>query len=688
MYGRATLVLVLLCTISRVIGQDSLHFDSIAWNLKMDEFVVTAQYQPTHYSQAMHKVSVIDGQTIQKMGVSNLSEVLLTQLNMQVSTDLVLGNGLKMQGIGGENILILQDGIPVIGRLDGNIDLSQIPMTRVKRIEIVQGAMSAQYGSNASGGVINIISDQSTIKGLNIESRNVIESVGVLDNGLGISKQWGKWYGEINGRRYHSQLASSDSLRIYEVIDNGGIITRTKKYPWNPKYQYSGDGTLKYQITDSSSIRYKFRYLNEEVKNMGEVRRPVYKPYAFDDYYYTERIDHSVYFSGYLGPKLFFTSNNGYNSYNRNLETIRMDFDESLETTLAESLDTTTYHSLLSRNFASIDFSDRWSGQLGLEYLYETAQGNRIKADSTRANKQINYGGWISSKYKLLPSLDVQGHLRYGYNSTYDHPLIPAANLLWRINPQWNARVSYAHGFRAPNLKEMLFEFIDINHYIVGNAELGAEHSKNMSLDITGQIRLWNRKTMWTTSIFNNIIENKIILAEFDVNQYTYQNISEFESHGLNSSMEIAFSDRFQFQSAGSWTRLYNIYSDISDANRFTNVFEWQNNLSYRIPGIESDFYIFQKWTSQQQRYYLGENNVVEEGRIGGMNMVNLSVSKSLFNTSLFLSLGVKNLLDIQSISVSGTSGSAHSSTSSQQLVDWGRSYFFKLNYRFTVDKD
>ena len=134
-----------------VVEQDTL------WELDFDNIVVTAQYAPTDVKNAVHEVKVIKAQTIQEQGFNNLAEVLTQQLNLRVNADLALGNGLQIQGIGGENVQVMIDGVPVIGRLNGNIDLSQINLNDVERIEIIEGAMSAQYGSNAAGGVIKII---------------------------------------------------------------------------------------------------------------------------------------------------------------------------------------------------------------------------------------------------------------------------------------------------------------------------------------------------------------------------------------------------------------------------------------------------------------------------------------------------------------------------------------------------
>jgi len=62
-----------------------------------------------------------------------------------------------LQGLGSERVLVLLDGQPMVGRISGQIDLSRIPASMVERVEVVKGPQSSLYGSEAMGGVVNVI---------------------------------------------------------------------------------------------------------------------------------------------------------------------------------------------------------------------------------------------------------------------------------------------------------------------------------------------------------------------------------------------------------------------------------------------------------------------------------------------------------------------------------------------------
>lgn len=86
-------------------------------SVKLDEIVITAQYETSDINSAIQKVQVIDAEKIAQMGAVNLKDVFTNLLNIRLEQDNILGTGMKLQGIGGENVKFLIDGAPIIGRL-------------------------------------------------------------------------------------------------------------------------------------------------------------------------------------------------------------------------------------------------------------------------------------------------------------------------------------------------------------------------------------------------------------------------------------------------------------------------------------------------------------------------------------------------------------------------------------------
>ena len=678
------LILTFCCFSSLILAQNTSEQDSIAWDLDLEDIVVTAQYAPTASENAIHPIKVLKIEEIQQQGQLNLAEVLSNQLNLRVNTDPILGNGLRIQGIGGENIQIMIDGVPVIGRVGGNIDLSQINLQNVQRIEIIEGAMSAQYGSNASGGVVNIITQKSQLQRWNAQLQNQYENIGIRNHALTIGHQGKQLYTSITGAYNNNQFAPTDSLRLQtETVLPSGEIFNTKLIPWNPKTQYNLDATLRYQFHDSLNLTYQYRWFDEELANYGEVRRPQFRPYTFDEFYHTRRATHSLNLETYIDGRFYLNSTTAFNDYERRKETQRLDIEPDTTSLVEGGQDTISFQSILHRSTLSTLSNRLLNGQFGLEILHETGAGQRIlDPASTLPNETsiTNFAFWSSLRYEL-EGLVAQANLRYGYNSKYDHPLIPSLNLSWKAHPNWQVQASFASGFRAPSLKELHFNFIDINHYIVGNPDLQAERSTNASLVLTHDVPLPSQHQIKLTGkLFYNYIKNRIIIAEFAPVQFNYQNLAQFETNGFNLNLNYNFGENFAFQSGLAYTNLYNTWSESSTTNKFTGLYEMQQQLSWQMPKIKTNFVLTHRFIGRQIRFYEDGEGTISEGYVGGYNLLNATWSRHFWGKRIFLAIGSKNLLNIETVPFLGQSDSAHGSVGNSQLLNWGRTYFIRCN--------
>ena len=143
--------------------------------------VVTGQYKPVSADKSIYNIKLIGKNRIESKAATNLSDILSDELGIRLSNDPSTGTSMSLQGITGENIKILIDGVPVIGRLEGNIDLSQLNLDNVSQIEMVEGPMSVIYGSNALGGVINIITENSSHSQYKTSINSYYESIGTYN---------------------------------------------------------------------------------------------------------------------------------------------------------------------------------------------------------------------------------------------------------------------------------------------------------------------------------------------------------------------------------------------------------------------------------------------------------------------------------------------------------------------------
>jgi outer membrane receptor for ferrienterochelin and colicins len=486
--------------------------DSLINNL--DAAVCTAVVNPTSVRNAVYPVKVIDEKVIQQRAVNNLEELLAGETNFRFKSDLIIGSGLQIGGIGSENIKILVDGVPVIGRLNGNIDLSQIPLYNVKQVEVIQGSLSAIYGSNAAGGVINIITKKSQLKPFEVRLNSLVESINMQNHSLNLGYRYKKLLVQTGAAFYQFTGLPSDTLR---------------NVSWKPKQQLSSNTTFKYYIDEAQQLTYTYNIFKEKIDNLGEIKLPTKEyAYAFDDYYHTTRSDQNLNYQG-AWRKLHVQSTLAFNHFYRLKEAYQTRIKQGTRTLVEMGQDTSAFAGLLSRTVASYQHSSRLNFQSGIEAYNESTHSLKI-VDSSQQNKHFSsiadYAFFALAKIQPFNNqfITLQPALRIAYNTKYKAPLMPSLNVLLKPTRNWTIRASYAKGFRAPSLKELYFNFIDINHYVLGNQDLKAENTDNFILNPSYSVQNDNR--MWTieAQLFYNHIKDRITLARYDVAnlKYTY----------------------------------------------------------------------------------------------------------------------------------------------------------------------
>ena len=138
---------------------DKLDFSLVESPTMMDQVVVTATRTPKLLKDVPIITRVISEADIRRADATNIGDLLQSELpGIEFSYSMNQQVSLNMSGFGGNSVLFLVDGERLAGETLDNVDYSRLNMDNVERIEIVKGAGSSLYGSNAIGGVVNIIS--------------------------------------------------------------------------------------------------------------------------------------------------------------------------------------------------------------------------------------------------------------------------------------------------------------------------------------------------------------------------------------------------------------------------------------------------------------------------------------------------------------------------------------------------
>ncbi len=671
-FNKAYLLLILLFTQVNLFSQIE---DTAVFNT----FVYTAQIKPTKLSQSVNNIKIITTKTIEKQGSFNLKDVLIKELNIRIGNDNILGSSLSLQGISGQNIKILLDGVPITGRENGNIDLNQINLSNIERIEIIEGPLSVIYGTDALGGVINLISKKMSLsKPSALFANAYYETTGQYNfGGGGILKIKDIDFGASLHRNF---------FEGFTPIANSRVMT------WKPKQQVFGNFNI---LNEKGNLRLRFKtdIFNEKIENrMAPVINSV-EAYGYDEYYITNRIINSLNVDYKFKKNAYFNSVTAFSFYQRDMITFRKDL-VSLESKLVEnkeSNNTNSFLTFMSRGTYGKDVDpkdkkiDNFSYQLGYDINLNSASGTKIESAKGRLN---DFAFFACAEYKPTKTTSIKPGFRAAFNSKYSAPFIPSLQLMFgnfKNAKDFSIRMAYGRGFRAPSLKELYLNFVDNTHNIQGNEELKPELSDNYNLALKYKLKIKkNLNVFIENSYFYNKIYNQIAIVSLNPIDivYTYQNIDNFNSQGtsLNFSSQL---NKYNVSAGMSYNGIYNNAFKIAGEKKYFYSPEFRTQFGYTYTDKKerkTNFSVYYKYNGKTIGYSLDFARKITQTYTQGFSMLDVTLNRSFFKKKLSATVGCKNLLNVTTINSVGSSASFHGGGGTTMPISIGRSLFFQFN--------
>lgn len=427
--------------------------------------VITANRVEQPVSSVLAPVVVIDRAEIESRQVQSLPELLKTLPGVQIAT--LGGRGhissLFIRGTNSNHSLVLMNGRPIAAMVAGTPDLSQIPLGNIERIEYIRGPRAAVYGSDAIGGVINLITKTSAKNGSETHLKG-----GAGSNGYG--------QGELRTVQSLGQKTDMNMLIGYERTDGFDVVANTKQPDRDGFNSKNGQFGLNHTFNDAWSADFNA----QRYQNLTE----------FDGRYDQQQVDTFQYDGGLKFQSKALTSRLEA-SYGENSS---KSWEESKGKSSADPTHT---------GMTNISWINSWSG---IEDLNLTGgvdwQREQMKSDSRSGGQPFtvpdrdNTGAFVVGSYVWSPFLfELSGRTddnqQYGRHNTWS-----AASGL-DIDEHHNVRLSYGTAFKAPS-------FMDLYYGVP--AELKPEESKNLELGLSGRYSVWD----WSVNLYRNRIDNLI----------------------------------------------------------------------------------------------------------------------------------------------------------------------------------
>lgn len=643
----------------------------------LEEIVVTGQFEPQSAKKSVYAVRTIPLEIIQARGATKLEDVLNTELNLRFSQDQALGgSNLSLQGLAGQNVKVLIDGVPMVGRqgTSNEININQINVQSIERIEIVEGPMSVVYGADALAGVINIITKKSATGKWEFNARIQEETAGteyglkegIHNESVGGGYSWSKFFTRL------------DLNRNYFGGWQGNALDRDKQ--WHPKTQLMGSGSVGMN-TGGGNIYYRLDYLNEDIYNPGLFEGNE----ALDQNYRTNRFMHQIQGAHKFSDRFSLNTAFAYSNFERKTvsSTVnRITGDTRLA--LGPGLqDVTRFSGITARSTFQYRINKALSIQPGFDINLESGEGGRIQSGI----KEISdFAIFSSLEWEVIKGFYLRPGIRVIHNSIYNAPpFIPSINSKLILAKNHDLRLSYGRGFRSPSIRELYFDFFDSNHSVEGNQNLEAELSHSFSGS-------WNWQVVDKSSLrfstvlggFYNTIENMIGFGQKPGNTLitTYLNIDKFKTKGITVNNKLKL-NKLDASLGFSYTGRYNQYAESTNSSE---EFAWSpeviSSISYKLPKAGMIFSVYHKFTGVTPFFEVVDDNgtqSVQLSEIDSYQWMDATIQKDLFK-NFIITTGVRNLFDVVNINSTAATGGVHAGGGARP-IGYGRSYFLGISY-------
>lgn len=650
---------------------------------ELGEVVVTGNFGPQSTRQSTFMVRTIDQQIIQSRAAMNLQEVLNTELGIRFNQDNALGSSnLEMNGLSGQNVKILIDGVPMVGRqgVNNEINLNQIDVNLIERIEIVEGPMSVIYGADALAGVINII----TKNGRGVHSYSITARIQ--------EETAGSEYSPFSGRGTHIRSIGGAWRQSDQLFFRGGITQNNfggwkagkvgRQHRWLPKSQNLANASVAF-TKEALELDYSIDFLDETINSLG----PENRLEVIDSDFITTRWMHRLNGRLELKPTLQLSMQAAYTNYQRETQTwvTNVRTNERNLSRQQGSQAKLNYQGFTFRLLGNWMLSPKLTLIPGIDINTENGVGDRISENTGIQD----YAAFVTGEWKPTKYLHIRPGLRKAYNSAYEAPpVIPSMNAKIALSATWDFRISYANGFRAPSIRELYFDFFDASHSIRGNPALVAETSNSYNFSFSHEKRAQPHTFKFSINGFYNDVRNRIgfTIDPADPRITTMFNIDKFRSQGLMAQVGLT-GKQWSAEVGSSYIGRFNQLS-VAEAVLPAMLYspEINTNLTYTLPRLQTQLNIFYKWTGPLPAFQmqLDEGGVLRpvEVELQGFHWMDFTVNQPLKN-GLRINAGVRNALNVVDIESTAMAGSAHGG-GPMRPIGVGRSYFLGLTYQLS----
>lgn len=488
--------------------------------INLGQVVITGTGTHRRMTNSPVPIQVITAKDLGNANVTNLEDALVKLTPNVTTMTNGMGTTLSLNGMNEDYMLLLENG----KRLTGDDRYTRINIANIKRIEILSGAASALYGSDAIGGVINIITDD-TKNAVNVSNYTHYTSKGRFSENINADVNAGKFSSYTSYQR-----READNWQVNDLDENGYKTGRPMSTGFlsdniSQRFAYNATDRLSFYVRgnyyDYNTRRPETATYFKKGKKKDENGNPIYEEtqaytynMAHETYTYGAGAKYMINKSAYIDADFF--ADNYTSKYDYFLKT--GDFKRGDKETRKE----TTYYDATVKGIFKPNTWNKVS--TGIEYINENF---RSQSDNISFKSMYTIALFAQDEITILRNLQAVLGVRYLYNENFKNYATPNVALMYKLKG-FNFRASYATGFRSPTLSQLYAtdESKTSNRYTVGNPDLKPEKSNFFSLN--GEYTC-SRFSISATGFYNDIKDmiDYRVLSDEEIHQMGLDELHE-----------------------------------------------------------------------------------------------------------------------------------------------------------------
>ncbi len=480
---------------------------------KGEVIVVTGSLSETPLGDSVVATEVVTRKEIEDRGAVDVAEILEGQPGLEVITGF-RGTSVRMLGFDAQHILILVNGKPAIGRIGGAVDLGRFSADEIERIEIVKGAGSVLYGSDAIGGVINII----TRKASRPLEADFEQSAGTFGS-LGTSGHLGTRRGGLSTRAG----AGFERRDAYDLTPED-LTTTSAAFR-----DFSATLASGYDFNDRTSIETDFEYTRRHSDGIDQAE----ENHIFDRRGLTETAGARV---------------QAHNRFGRHRFTSGFRFAHFRDQFLYDQRMSSALDSVQQTRQSQADVDLKYDVVLGQHFLTAgmTGTGEWLKAERlSQHGKRERLGVFLQDEWVVSESRQwtVSPGVRLDLDSQFGDNVTPRVATRFAPSPWLTLRGSYGWGYRAPDFRELYLSFDNAGagYELAGNPELRPETSQNVTLgvEVKPTERVWASAGLFFNEIDDLIVIELGGLLADNKQRFHYENVASARTQGAELQLRV-----------------------------------------------------------------------------------------------------------------------------------------------------